>query len=184
MWFDKPMSALITPGSPLRLEPGQDQVHHECELGIVIGMRGKNIRREDALKHISGYFIGIDFTNRATMLMNKSSGADWCMAKGSNNFAAASEFIHKSAVLDVKNVEIELQCNGETRQSANSSMMIFDVPTMIADISRYQELREGDLLFTGTPAGVTIVKPGDSLVCALRNGGESHEIARLELEIV
>ena len=63
-------------------------------------------------------------------------------------------------------------------------MMIFDVPTQIADYSRYQELREGDLIFTGTPEGVARVEPGDNLVCALRNGGESHELIRLELEIV
>lgn len=65
MWFDKPMSTLITPGKPFKLVPGlHDVVHHELEMGVVIGMRGKDIRPENALKHIAGYFVGLDFTNR------------------------------------------------------------------------------------------------------------------------
>ena len=115
LWFDKPMSSLLAPGSPFRIEPGQDDIHHEIELGVVIGMRGKNIRPEDVLKHISGYFLGIDFTNRTVQQLNKKAGADWCMAKGSNNFAAVSEFIHKSAIPDLNNVEIDLKNNGETK---------------------------------------------------------------------
>ena len=115
----------------------QDEVHHELEMGIVIGMTGKDIRPENALKHIAGYFVGLDFTNRKLQRLNRDSGADWCMAKGSNEFAAVSEFIHKSAIEDVSNVEIELTVNGETKQKVNTSMMIFDIPTMIADISRF-----------------------------------------------
>ena len=83
-----------------------------------------------------------------------------------------SEFIHHSAITDCGNVEVELQINGETRQKTNTDKMIFDVPAMIADISKYQELKEGDLLFTGTPEGVGVVKSGDRLVCAIRNGDD------------
>ena len=138
MWFDKPMTSLITPGKPFTLVRAiHDVVHHELEMGVVIGMRGKDIRPENALKHIAGYFVGLDFTNRRLQQLNKNSGADWCMAKGSNEFAAVSEFIHKSAIEDVSNVEIELTVNGQTRQKVNTSMMIFDIPTMIADISRF-----------------------------------------------
>lgn len=184
MWFDKPMSSLLEPGKPLKLVPGiHEDIHHEIELGVVIGMRGKSIRRENALKHIAGYFVGVDFTNRVLQRLNKEAGGDWVMAKGSNDFAAVSDFIHKGSVPDVGNVELELQVNGETRQQANTSMMIFDVPSMIEDISRYQELREGDLIFTGTPEGVNSVKAGDKLLCCMRNGG-GDELVRLEVDII
>jgi len=66
MWFDKPMTSLLKPGSPLKLVPGlHDDIHHEIELGVVIGMNGRNIKPENALKHIAGFFIGLDFTNRS-----------------------------------------------------------------------------------------------------------------------
>lgn len=185
LWFDKPMSALLEPGAPFRLSPGihEGSIHHECEMGVVIGMRGKNIRPEDALKHVAGYFVGIDFTNRKQQQQCKNAGADWALAKGSNDFAAVSEFIHKSAIPDLSNAEIELTCNGETWQKVNTSLMIFDVPTMIADLSRYQELREGDIIFTGTPEGVAGVKAGDQLRCSLRNAG-GQDLVNLEVSVV
>ena len=116
MWFDKPLSSLLLPGSPLKLsgEEGQD-IHHEIEMGIVIGMRGRDIRPEDAMRHIAGYFIGVDFSDRVMQGMNKAAGADWCIAKGANGYAAVSEYIHKSEIQDCGNVEIELTVNGETR---------------------------------------------------------------------
>ena len=135
MWFDKPLSALLTPGQALRLHAHQTIIHHEVELGVVIGMRGRNIRPENVHKHIAGYFVGVDFVNRLWQGQNKDDGSDWSMAKGSNQFAAVSEFIHKSAVPDHGDVEVELKINGEVRQKENTSKMIFDVPTMIADIS-------------------------------------------------
>ena len=135
MWFDKPLSALLTPGQALRLHANQTNIHHEVELGVVIGMRGRNIRPENVHKHIAGYFVGVDFVNRIWQGQNKDDGSDWSMAKGSNQFAAVSDFIHKSAIPDNGDVEVELKINGEVRQKENTSKMIFDVPTMIADIS-------------------------------------------------
>ena len=78
-------------------------------------MRGRNIRPEHVHRHIAGYFVGVDFCNRILQGRNKDDGCDWTMAKGSNQFAAVSDFIHKSAVVDSGNVEIELKINGETR---------------------------------------------------------------------
>ena len=130
------------------------EVHFEVELGIVIGMNGRHIKPENAMSHIAGYFVGVDFTNRALQTVCKDTGADWILAKGADQFGAISDYIHKSAVPDVGNVEVELTINGETRQKSNTSKLIFDVPTMIADISKYQELREGDIIYTGTPEGV------------------------------
>ena len=115
MWFDKPLSALLTPGQALKLQANQELIHHEVELGVVIGMRGRNIRPENVDRHIAGYFVGVDFVNRVMQGRNKDDGSDWSMAKGSNQFAAVSEFIHKSAVADNANVEVELKINGEVR---------------------------------------------------------------------
>ena len=153
-------------------------------MGVVIGMRGKDIKPENALKHIAGYFVGLDFTNRDLQNLNKDEGADWCLAKGTDGYAPISDFIHHSAVTDCSNVEIELKINGETRQKSNTSKMIFDVPSMIADISKYQELREGDLIFTGTPEGVGVVKSGDHMVCAIRNGDDlDQDLVTLVVDI-
>ena len=107
---------MLAPGQPLKLsgEEGQD-VHHEVEMGIVIGMRGRNIRPEDVHRHIAGYFIGVDFCDRVMLGLNRDAKADWCIAKGSNGYAAVSEYIHKSQIEDCGNVEIELTINGETR---------------------------------------------------------------------
>lgn len=146
-------------------------------------MQGRNIKPENAFKHVAGYFVGLDFTNRVLQGLNKKSGGDWCLAKGTNQFTAVSEYVHKSAVEDPANIDVQLTINGETRQSSNTKMMIFDIPTMIADISKYQELREGDLIFTGTPEGVGAVKDGDHLVCTIRNGGDSIDLATLNINV-
>ena len=138
---------------------------------------------ENAFKHVAGYFVGLDFTNRILQGVNKKSGADWVLAKGTNQFAAVSEYVHKSAVVDPSNIDVKLTINGETRQSSNTKMMIFDMQTMIADISKYQELREGDIIFTGTPEGVGAVKDGDNLVCTIRNGGDEIDLATLNIKV-
>ena len=117
-------------------------------------MRGKDIKKENAMKHIHGYFVGIDFTNRTLQNLNRDFGTDWPMSKGSNGYAAVSDFVPKSAVLDATNIDIQLSINGVTKQKSNTEQLVFDIPTMIADISKYQELREGDLIFTGTPEGI------------------------------
>ena len=112
LWFDKPMSSLRLSGSTLSFS---SETHHEVELGLVIGKRGKDIKPENALKHIAGYFVGLDLTNRDLQGVNKKDGADWCLAKGADGYAAVSEYVHHSAVPDCSNVEVELKINGETK---------------------------------------------------------------------
>ena len=88
---------------------------HEVELGVVIGMRGRNIRPENVHRHIAGYFVGIDFCNRVLQQASRKNTTDWCLAKGADEFAAVSNYVHKSAIPDPNNVEIEIKINGETR---------------------------------------------------------------------
>ena len=116
--------------------------------------------------------------------MNQSTGSDYVLAKGANSFGAVSDLVHKSSIKDHSNVEIELSVNGETRQHGNTSQLIFDIPTLVSDISKYQELKEGDLIMTGTPEGVGSVFAGDKLSCVMRNGGEKDELIRFEMDIV
>ena len=174
MWFDKPFSSVILDGSTLQLEKGKHaDVAHEVEVGVVIAKNGRNIKPENALKHIAGYFVGIDFCNRGILGEHRAIGADWTMAKGSDDFAAVSEYIHKSAVNDHSNIELEVKVNGASKVKSNTGHMIFDIPTMIADISKYQELRQGDILFTGTPGAAGPLNHGDELACAIRNGDDT-----------
>ena len=184
LWFDKPMSSLLAPGAPFRMVPGlYDDIHHELEMGVVIGMRGKDIKPENAMHHIAGYFVGLDMTNRKLQTQNKAHCADWTLAKGADGMAAVSEFVHKSAVPDLANVEIELRINDQVRQKGNTSLMIFDIPTQIADLSKYMELREGDIIFTGTPEGVGQVFAGDRMWCAIRNAG-GDDLVTLSVDVV
>ena len=121
--------------------------------------------------------------NREMQGQNKKDGSDWYLAKGSNQFASVSEYVHKSAVPDCGDVEITLSINGVERQRSNTNLMIFDVPSMIADISKYQSLGKGDLIFTGTPQGVGAVKPGDKVVCTMRNGAETENLITHEVQV-
>ena len=93
VWFDKPLSSVIFDKEPLKLPNSFDKVFHEVELGVVLGMQGKNIHPDDVKKHISGYFLAIDFTNRGLGAQFKKDGAPWCLQKGSDGFTAVSDFI-------------------------------------------------------------------------------------------
>lgn len=122
LWFDKPMSSLLLSGETLTLQPGiHEHINHEVEVGIVIGMQGRNIKREHALCHVAGYFIGLDFTNKIKQLDNVKKGCDWALAKGVDGFAGVSDFVHKSALPDPRNIYFELKINGETRTAANTN---------------------------------------------------------------
>ena len=183
VWFDKPLTSLLLDGETLILQPGYKQINHEVEVGIVIGMQGRNIKPENALLHVAGYFIGLDFTNKIMQLDNLNKGADWCLAKGSNGFAGVSNFVHKSAVPDYKDICFKLEINGEIRTQGSTDRQVFDVPAIIADISKYQELREGDLIFTGTPNSAA-VKDGDHLVCTMKNCADlTKDIVTLDIKV-
>ena len=116
MWFDKPMSSLLLPDEPFKASSfGVGDIHHEVELGVFIGMSGRHITPENAMKHVAGYFIGIDFTDRTLQSQNRQHGADWCLAKGADSFGAVSECVHKSAIPDPQNIEIGLMINKEMK---------------------------------------------------------------------
>jgi len=165
--FMKPSTALLLPGQHATIPPYSREMHHEVELVVLIGRTGRNIPRERALEHIGGYGVGLDFTLRDLQAEAKKRGLPWTVAKGFDGSAPVSEFLPAAAVPDPHALEISLKLNGQVRQHASTGEMIFRVEDILAYISRIFTLEAGDLIFTGTPAGVGPVSRGDVLEASL-----------------
>jgi 2-keto-4-pentenoate hydratase/2-oxohepta-3-ene-1,7-dioic acid hydratase in catechol pathway len=163
VFFLKPSSAIIFQGEQIVLPEISKEVHHEIELTVLIGQRCKNISRETALGQVSGYGIGLDMTMRDVQLEAKKKGLPWTLAKGFDTAAPLSEFVPAEAIGDPGSLNIELKINGRVQQSTGTGKMIFPVQTLISYISQFITLEQGDVIFTGTPAGVSPVKHGDML---------------------
>lgn len=153
--FLKPQSSIIASGEAILLPPQSAQVEHEAELVIVIGKRGRHITTEEARKHILGYTVGNDVTARD---LQKTDG-QWTRAKGFDTFCAFGPWIDTD--FDPSDAVVTCRVNGQMRQMASTRDMVFSVPTLVAYISSVMTLEPGDLIFTGTPAGVGPLKPGD-----------------------
>jgi len=155
--FLKPPSAIIAPGETILLPPQSAQVEHEAELVIVIGKRGRNITTESARDYVLGYTIGIDVTARD---LQKTDG-QWTRAKGFDTFCPFGPWIDTD--FDPSDALVTCRVNGQMRQMASTRDMIFSVGVLIAYISSVMTLEPGDLIFTGTPAGVSQLKAGDTV---------------------
>lgn len=169
MVFLKPVSSIIFDGGSIILPPQSREVHHEVELVAAIGKGGKNIHAEEALQHIAGYGIGIDVTARDLQQEAKKRSHPWTVAKGFDTFAPISNFIPANAINDPQNIDLKLHVNGEVRQTGNTREMIFPVAELVAYLSTIFTLTPGDLIFTGTPSGVSPVKKGDQINATLQN---------------
>lgn len=170
--FLKPTSALALDGSTIQIPTAAGQVHHEVELVVVIGKQGKSIPEEQALEHVLGYAVGLDLTLRDLQSEAKKRGEPWTLSKGFDGSAPVSAFAPRDEVGDGSGLELTLDVNGQRRQHGNTSHMLSTVPELIAFASRWMTLERGDLLFTGTPAGVGPVTPGDLLEARLEKVGE------------
>jgi 2-keto-4-pentenoate hydratase/2-oxohepta-3-ene-1,7-dioic acid hydratase in catechol pathway len=179
--FLKPSTALVTDGGEVPLPDGAGAVHHEVELVAVIGRPGKAIPVERALDHVMGYAVGLDMTLRDLQSEAKSRGEPWCVAKGFDGSAPVSPVVARDAVGDGSGLEIELKINGERRQEGNTSQMLYGVAELVAFASRWFTLESGDLIFTGTPAGVGPVNPGDRLEARIERVGTLTVTARAGL---
>ncbi|RQP13851.1 MAG: FAA hydrolase family protein [Chryseobacterium sp.] len=149
--FLKPDTAVLK-GNDFYLPEFSDDVHYELELTVRISKGGKYIMKENACKHYDEIGLGIDFTARDLQSKLKSKGLPWELAKGFDGSAALSNFVPKDELPD--EIEFRLEKNGDIVQHGNSSQMIFGIDEMISYVSKYFTLRTGDVLFTGTPAGV------------------------------
>jgi fumarylpyruvate hydrolase len=164
VFFSKPADAVVANGAAVPYPPRTSNLHHEIELVVAIGLGGRDISLERALDHVFGYAVGNDLTRRDLQAAAKGSGAPWDVAKGFDHSAPISAIRRADEVGHLATGTIWLEVNGEPRQRAELSEMIWSVPEIVAELSTYFELQPGDLIFTGTPAGVGAVVQGDSLV--------------------
>jgi 2-keto-4-pentenoate hydratase/2-oxohepta-3-ene-1,7-dioic acid hydratase in catechol pathway len=142
-------------------------VHHEVELGVVIGKKCKNISKNDAMSYVLGYLVALDITARDIQSVMKKKGWPWTIAKSFDTFAPISEVVLKENVKNPQNLDLSLKVNNEIRQSSNTSFMIFSIEEIIEYISSIMTLEQGDLILTGTPEGVSEIKRGDNLEAKL-----------------
>ncbi|WP_352422089.1 fumarylacetoacetate hydrolase family protein [Proteiniphilum sp.] len=161
--FMKPDTALLKGDKPFFLPDFSDEIHYETELVVKVNRLGKNIAERFAHRYYDEITVGIDFTARDLQRKQKESGLPWEIAKGFDNSAAIGTFISKNEVSDVQNVDLRLDINNQTVQQGNTKEMIYSVDKIIAYISRFFTLKIGDLIFTGTPAGIGPVAIDDHL---------------------
>jgi len=147
-------------------------LHHEIELVVAIGKGGKNIKAADALNHIYGYAVGLDMTRRDLQNDMKKQGRPWCIGKGFEHSAPIGPITPAAEAGDVEHAEIYVQVNGEDRQRSHVSQLIWNIAETIEHLSAAWDLQAGDLIYTGTPAGVGAVVAGDTMVGAITGLGE------------
>jgi 2-keto-4-pentenoate hydratase/2-oxohepta-3-ene-1,7-dioic acid hydratase in catechol pathway len=176
--FIKLPSAIIAEGETIRLPPGRTQIDWECELGVVIGRRATQVPIARAQDFIFGYTLENDVSDRAGR-GDTRHGSDWLIAKNHDTFAPMGPFIvPKEFVPNVQKLSIKFTLNGQLMQDANTSLMIHDVPEQVSFASHITTLRPGDVIATGSPAGVgsarnppVFLKPGDLSVCTYESIG-------------
>lgn len=150
-------------------------LHHEVELVVAIGVGGSQIAAADAAKHIYGYAVGLDMTRRDLQADMKKQGRPWCIAKGFDASAPIGPITPAAQAGDMVQAGIQLQVNGAERQSSQISKLIWNIAETIEQLSQAWTLQAGDLIFTGTPAGVSAVVRGDSLLARV-DGLESLSV--------
>jgi fumarylpyruvate hydrolase len=173
VFFMKPADAVVANGAPVPYPPRTANFHYEIELVVAIGRAGRDIAAGRALEYVFGYAAGNDLTRRDLQSAAKKKGQPWDTSKGFD-FAAPIAAIRPASAGHVSSGRIWMSVNGAVRQDSDVSHMLWDVAHIIAELSTLYELRPGDLIFTGTPAGVGAVQPGDRL----EGGVEGLEVLR------
>lgn len=162
-FFCKPADALVESGAQLDFPLATDDLHHEIELVVALGSGGSAIAEADALGHVFGYAVGLDMTRRDLQAEAKKLARPWDLAKGFDDSAPISSIAPAASIGHPASGAIWLTVNGEPRQRGDLNQQIWQVAETIAYLSRYVVLAPGDLIFTGTPAGVGRVVRGDTL---------------------
>jgi len=162
--FMKPDSSLLKSGKTFHLPDFSSEIHYETEIVVKINRLGKNIAEKFAHRYYNEVTVGIDFTARDLQNKLRKDGLPWEICKAFDNSAALGQFVPLSGLkAGVDNLPFRLDINGKTVQNGNTSLMIFSVDKIIAYISRFFTLKIGDLVYTGTPAGVGVVGINDHL---------------------
>lgn len=162
-FFGKPADAIVVDGAAMPYPPQTDDVHHEIELVVAIGKHGSDIAQADALSHVYGYGVGLDMTRRDLQAAAKKAGRPWDMAKGFDHSAPIGPIAAASSIGHPASGAITLMVNGVERQRGDLADQIWNVAETIAYLSQFAQLKAGDLIMTGTPAGVGAVVRGDVL---------------------
>ena len=161
MFFCKPADAVVSDGADVPYPQATSDLHHEVEMVVALGAGGHDLTPEQGAALVWGYGVGLDLTRRDLQAQAKAKGHPWDVAKGFDHSAPVSALRPAGAVtLDASSV-LRLSVNGELRQQATLGEMVHDVPRIIAALSKLFELKAGDLIFTGTPAGVAALQRGD-----------------------
>jgi fumarylpyruvate hydrolase len=162
-FFAKPPNAVVPSGSELDFPVGTADLHHEIELVVALGAGGRDVPVDQALDLVHGYAVGLDMTRRDIQAVAKKAGRPWDMAKGFDESAPCSALRPAAEIGHPAAGAVWLEVNGERRQQGDLAQQIWSVPEALAYLSTLVALRAGDLLMTGTPAGVGAVQPGDRL---------------------
>jgi 5-carboxymethyl-2-hydroxymuconate isomerase len=170
--FLKPTSAVIFSGENIKYPEFSNEMHYESELVLLIGEEVKNANEEESEKAIMGYAVGLDMTLRDIQNELKKKGHPWTIAKCFDTSAVLSEFVTSKDYKLTLEEEISLSINGEIRQKEKLKMMIFSPAKLVQYISTMMKLERGDLIYTGTPAGVGKVNRGDTLHAEIKGVGE------------
>jgi fumarylpyruvate hydrolase len=176
-YFTKPSSAIVRSGSTVPYPPGTENYHYEMELVIAIGQKGFQISNDEAPDLVFGYAAGLDMTRRDLQLAARAKGRPWDLGKAFEQSAIMGTIAPINTFGPIGHQRIVLTVNGEIRQQAQLSELIWTVPSLVRDLSRFYHLEPGDLIYTGTPAGVGPVLPGDRL------SGEIAGLPKVELTI-
>jgi fumarylpyruvate hydrolase len=176
-YFTKSPAALVPTGSTIPYPPGTADFHHEIELVLAIGRDGFEVAVEDALGLVYGYAAGLDMTRRDLQLAARNKGRPWSLSKDVENGAVISAIRTAESIGHPDQGRIWLAVNDEPRQDSDLTKLIWSVPEIIAHLSTFYHLAPGDLIYTGTPAGVGPVNPGDRIT------GGIDGVAKISLTI-
>lgn len=171
-FFQKPTDAILPSGHDFPYPPLSENVHHEIELVVAIGKSGRNIKIDDALSHVYGYGVGIDMTRRDLQAKAKEMRRPWDIGKAFDNSAPCSPIVPASGIGHPGTGRIWLAVNDDIRQDGDLNQQIWNVSESISCLSQSVCLEPGDLIMTGTPAGVGPVNPGDCITGGIEGIGE------------
>jgi len=176
--FLKPRSSIIHSGDSVILPRQSSDVHHEIELVLLVGKKCLNIQPENALDFVKAFGVGIDFTARDLQDEAKRGGKPWSLCKGFRTFAPVGNLVEYDGSIDIDQLILTLTVNGKTRQSDGTELMIFNSAEIISYLSHQFTLTPGDLIFTGTPKGVSAVTTGDKI-----NGKLGDELSTIDVDV-
>jgi fumarylpyruvate hydrolase len=171
-YFTKSPAAIALSGATIAYPPGTENYHYEMELVVVIGAPAFRVDKADALSKVYGYCCGLDMTRRDLQLSERGKQRPWDLGKDVEMSAVLGTVAPAASAGHPARGRIELRQNGEQRQSADLAQLVWSVPEIIAHLSGFYHLAPGDLIYTGTPAGVGPVKPGDRLEGSIEGVGQ------------